>query len=429
MAEKSIFWTTGATGDGATAYTQAEVIRWMRQLLIASNADEGVHKGYQNELEVTGTSSPVQVDTGAAVCYGFPYWNTSAVSVAIPTPSANTRIDRVVLRVNWSAQTTRITRIAGVEGTGNPPSITQTDGVTWDIKLAQCSITTGGVITVTDEREYLHFNSAIDENQIEASVAGDGLAGGDGTPLSVGVDGVTIETSGDQLRVKDAGIDENKLNASVAGSGITGGAGSPLAISPDGSTLELSGDTIRVKDLGITLAKMAANSVDENKIKTSVAGDGLAGGGGAALSVNVDNVTIETSGDALQVKNDGIDDTKAGNRIIQIYRRQGGHVSGWSTIGTTTYTPAAVRMQCGARDAGVIAAGAGVSFTITFPVAFSYAPIIMVSLINLTGPTFINPAFVYATTPTVSGCGVRVEVLAGSGSDNYYVNWVAIGPE
>ena len=65
MAQKSIFWTTGSTGDGASEYTQAEIIRWLRQMMIGDDAAEGVHKNYQNELEVTGTSSPVQMDTGA----------------------------------------------------------------------------------------------------------------------------------------------------------------------------------------------------------------------------------------------------------------------------------------------------------------------------------------------------------------------------
>jgi len=166
MAEKGLLFTTGATGDGATAYTQAEVIRWQRQFFVGAD-NEGVAKDYLNELATTGTSSPVATNTGAALIFGFPYWNTASVDTAIPTPSANTRIDRLVLRANWSAQTVRITRIAGTEGTGNPPSIVQTDGTTWDIPLCQASITTGGVITVTDEREFLHPNIAVDGDMID----------------------------------------------------------------------------------------------------------------------------------------------------------------------------------------------------------------------------------------------------------------------
>lgn len=51
---------------------------------------------------------------------------------------------------------------------------------------------------------------------------------------------------------------------------------------------------------------IADNAITETKIATSVAGDGLAGGGGSALSVNTDNATIEKSGDTLRVKPAGL---------------------------------------------------------------------------------------------------------------------------
>lgn len=162
MAEKSLMWTTGAAGDGASAYTMAEVIRWLRQTFLSDNANEGVLKNYQNELEVTGVATPVQVDTGAAYVYGFPYWNTAAVNVVIPTPVVSTRIDRIVLQASWAAQTVRIARVAGVEGAGAAPALTQTDGVTWEISLAQVSVTTGAVITVTDERVFVHPNIEVE---------------------------------------------------------------------------------------------------------------------------------------------------------------------------------------------------------------------------------------------------------------------------
>lgn len=56
----------------------------------------------------------------------------------------------------------------------------------------------------------------------------------------------------------------------------------------------------------VSLAKLAANSVDENKIKTSVAGSGLSGGGGSALSVDVDDSSIEVGGSGLNIKANGI---------------------------------------------------------------------------------------------------------------------------
>lgn len=154
MAENSLLWTSDGTGDGGTAgYTSAEMINIFRAFTQADNLG-AVLPDYLNELEITGSSSPVSFDTGAAIVYGFPYYNDASGTLAVPTPSTATRIDRIALRADWTAQTVRATRLAGTEGVGSAPVLTQTANTTWDIPLAQVSITTGGVITVTDEREF-----------------------------------------------------------------------------------------------------------------------------------------------------------------------------------------------------------------------------------------------------------------------------------
>ena len=155
MAEKSLLWDTNGTGDGTgTGYTETDMIQLFRSLFTRSSNMGGVVPDYLNELAVSGTSSPVSINTGAGLCYGIPYWNTASVTVAIATPAVSTRVDRIVLRADWTAQTVRITRIAGTEGAGTP-AMTQSAGTTWDVPLATVSITTGGVITVTDAREWL----------------------------------------------------------------------------------------------------------------------------------------------------------------------------------------------------------------------------------------------------------------------------------
>lgn len=157
MAEISRFWDGLVTGDAVESPYDAAT-DFAR--VIASIADSfgktnrGGVCNEDNDLEVSGVATPVQVDTGSAIVYGTWYNNSAAVSVAIPTPAAATRIDRIVIRKSWAAQTARITRIAGAEG-GAAPAMTQAVGVTWDIPLASVSITTGGVITVTDNRELL----------------------------------------------------------------------------------------------------------------------------------------------------------------------------------------------------------------------------------------------------------------------------------
>lgn len=200
-------------------------------------------------------------------------------------------------------------------------------------KLDGDNIATSGIATTNIA------DGAVTAAKLAASVAGNGLAGGAGTVLSVNVDNSTVELSADSVQVKDAGIvaakiasdavttvkilDSNvttgkinnlavttgkladaavtadKLAAAVAGNGLAGGAGTALSVNVDASTIEIATDTLQVKDAGITSAKLAA----------AVAGNGLAGGAGTALSVNVDDSTIEISSDTLRVKALGI--TKA----------------------------------------------------------------------------------------------------------------------
>ena len=277
---------------------------------------------------MTGASSPVAVNTGEAYDYGFPYFNTASVNVAIPTPASNTRIDLVVLRANWSAQTVRITRIAGTEGAG-APSLVQSDGTTWDIPLAQASITTGGTITVTDTREFIHPNIAINTDML------------------------------DNLAVTVAKMAANSVDSA------------PYV---DGSI-----DTVHLANNAITSAKILNNAVTSTKIL-----------------------------------NDAVDDTKAGNRVPQFYRRQGGSATVWSTAGTTAYTPTAVRMQCGA----VVATQGGVA--VTFPVAFSYAPVVLA-----TAGGDVSPA-VATNCNSITTTGFTVSASGNESVDTY---WLAIGPE
>ena len=142
--------------------------------------------------------------------------------------------------------------------------------------------------------------AGITETQLNASVAGAGLAGGAGTALSVNVDGSTIEITTDTLNVKAAGITATQLNSSVAGAGLAGGAGTALSVNVDGSTIEITTDTLNVKAGGIT----------ETQLNSSVAGAGLAGGAGTALSVNVDGSTLEITTDTLNIKAGGVTATQ-----------------------------------------------------------------------------------------------------------------------
>lgn len=172
MAEKSMLWSAPTSGDGSSSYTEDETTRLFRAVFGALGKG-GVILGYDNELAVSGTSSPVSVNTGAAFVYGYFYWNTASVSVTVPTPVLGTTLHKIILRADWSAKTVRIARIAGSDGSPVPPSVTQNPGVIYEIPLAEISITTGGVITVTDSRSFAHFGSKVNANMFEMGVIED----------------------------------------------------------------------------------------------------------------------------------------------------------------------------------------------------------------------------------------------------------------
>ncbi len=153
-------------------------------------------------------------------------------------------------------------------------------------------------------------DAAVTPAKLSASVAGNGLGGGAGTALSVNVDGSTLDISSDALLVKDSGI----TTAKIADLNVTTVKLAALAVTDakvnDVATTKLTGT--------IATAQIANSAVDENKIAASVAGNGLAGGAGTALSVNVDGSTLEISSDSLRVKDAGITVAKLSAAVLAL---------------------------------------------------------------------------------------------------------------
>jgi len=123
--------------------------------------------------------------------------------------------------------------------------------------------------------------------QVEESVLfGDGLNGGtfDGSTAvtaSVNTDGSTLTVGASGVKVSDAGITETQLNASVAGTGLSGGGGTALSVDY-GST---SG-TAAQGDTSVTFAGTA------NEIELSTNTFTTVGGGGSVTIGLTDDVTI-----------------------------------------------------------------------------------------------------------------------------------------
>jgi hypothetical protein len=178
MAEQSGFWTTSGTGDGpATGYTMNDWRDFLNRVFApGQEANGAVIKAAGNELAVAGSATPISVATGQAIVNGFWYENNTSLNLAITSPVVNTTGFRVVLRASWAAQTIRATIIKNTDGISAIPAATQVDGTTWDVTLATGTITTGGVITLTDARNYLRTAgipplNSVDDDEIGNRVA------------------------------------------------------------------------------------------------------------------------------------------------------------------------------------------------------------------------------------------------------------------
>jgi len=366
MAESSRFWNTNDVGDGATAgFGKSLIAAWIQKIF--ARGGSGVLRGVGSDLAVSGSSSPLAVAAGAALVDGLYYENTAALNLTVTTPVVGTTGGRVILRANHSAQTVRAAILLSADGTADLPALTQTPGTTYEISLASFTITTGGTITLTDTRTWTIFsNSWRAEHLLLAGLAVLGNSAG------------------------------------------SSGAGEAITASSDGQVLRRSGSALGFGQ--IATAGIADDAITVDKI--------------ADDAVGADQISALVSIITAQFADDAVDDTKLGDRVPQFYRRQGGSASSWITPGASDYTPGAVRMQGGARQVSVASGQLSGSVTITFPVAFSAAPLIIVSCSH-TNSCQVMPGF-----SDVSASGFKCRLVATDiNGPVVEFNWLAIGPQ
>ena len=157
--------------------------------------------------------------------------------------------------------------------------------------------------------------------------------------------------------------------------------------------------TDKILDSNVTYAKLG-----------SVTGPAIVGRTAASVGV-LAGIAIATAGE-MPRNVAGVLDVV--NGVPQLYRRQGGSASDWTSIGTSTQTPTAVRMQ-----AGGIATDASGNATVTFPVAFSDKPIAFLTGVSGGG----TPADVYVVSTSTT------QLVIKSSNNLVNVYWFAIGPE
>ena len=370
MSEKSVFWSTTGTGDGPLAgYTAADMYNFLRRVFLTDQeASQGVLRGVLNELAVTGSASPLSVASGAAICYGMFYSNSSPLSLAVGTPVNGTTGGRVNLQVDWTAQIIRAVVQVNTDGTPDIPALVQVAGDKWSVPLATFTITTGGAIALNSAREYCQFAEYLTADMIDSltglSVIGR-ASGSSGAAAAI-----TAASDGQVLR-------------RAAGS-LAFGQVETAGIADDAVTND------KIADLAVDAAQIAAGAITNSKL--------------------ADN---------------SVDDAKVGDRVPALIRRIGNSATDWNLGGVTTYTPAAVRIQTGAVD---ISIGSGTytgSVSVTFPVAFSGKPMVFLTVMSTSGTNSysLRSSSISASAVTIAAMG------GGGGAETLTVSWMAIGPE
>lgn len=159
MAQTSQPWQMTLLGDAGpySAFAWQEMYMYMFAAFMP-DANGFVFpnsgSGDVSPLRVRQTAAPstsIRVAPGSAMLRGIYYRNTTEEVIPIPNNlSGNPRIDRIVLRADYTSQ---IVRLVHLQGTPAPspvaPDLTQVDGSIWDLPLATIQVP-NGFLTITD---------------------------------------------------------------------------------------------------------------------------------------------------------------------------------------------------------------------------------------------------------------------------------------
>jgi hypothetical protein len=89
---------------------------------------------------VQGSGMTPVLKAGYAFVRGHMYYNDDDLNIPFDAADASERIDRLVLRLNPTANTITPTIVKGTAGAGTPAAITQTDAANYDILLHEVTI-------------------------------------------------------------------------------------------------------------------------------------------------------------------------------------------------------------------------------------------------------------------------------------------------
>jgi hypothetical protein len=140
-------------------------------------------------------------------------------------------------------------------------------------------------------------------------------------------------------------------------------------------------------------------------------------------ATNKARIPIGTAGQVLKV-NSGATAPEWG--YSGVIKRQGGSETVWSTAGTNNYTPTESKIQAGVISITVTDDNDQTEH-ITFPIAFTYAPIAFCTWCTGGGTGgYVEPVVTNITSLTNTGMSIQVQT-SGTSSYTFNVHWMAIG--
>jgi len=156
MAQYSYYWGGTTVGDATLApYDDDEFSDNWALLHTHSRVYQGViytaTTTYSSMLACTNPAgTTIRIANGAALVDGKIFKNTANVDFAVSAPGAGTNYYTVVLQKDFAAQTVRLAML-GPNALAYP-TVTQNDGVLWEVAIWRVAITNAGAITITDVR-------------------------------------------------------------------------------------------------------------------------------------------------------------------------------------------------------------------------------------------------------------------------------------
>lgn len=210
MTQNSRPWNGTGTGDGGP-YSADQWSEIYRNFIGAGagaggSGNSGILWGSGNNPDPGLTVQPnspagqsVILTPGAAMVHGTPYFNDANLVLAVAANgSGNPRVDTVVLRKDWTAETVRAVVKQGTPAASpTPPGMTQGAGTTWEIPLADLTLA-NGYLTITNAliANRLNYKNVAPMDVIENVQNASGITANAGDVAIWGTSSRQVTTSG-----------------------------------------------------------------------------------------------------------------------------------------------------------------------------------------------------------------------------------------